>query len=213
MSATITTPEELTDLQRAGSCAVLTADGEPAILWMGEDQQWHSIRPTTEDEWNAGARTLAQSAGIDLIDDDVDDLLPLIVLWRDDKTIEAEADSLRAEVDKLRKHLGELIGERKDAEVPGVTALPAVCLMAECVACGESIGGDDAEGGWHFGSLEEVLAAGYERQEDGIVCPSCAGHRRCAQLGGHLWEDWHGYWVCTREDCDAYSYTDPAVQS
>lgn len=68
----ITTPQELEGLRDVGMAVVLTDDGYPAIVWMGEDQAWHSIRAVNEDDgpWeNQPAhvrRSLAVNAGIEV---------------------------------------------------------------------------------------------------------------------------------------------------
>lgn len=81
-ASTITTPDELEALrQQVGTLVVLGDDG-PVIVWMGEDQNWHSVRALTEDDWAAGRTALGQPGGIDL-DADTDDLLPQTVLWHD----------------------------------------------------------------------------------------------------------------------------------
>ena len=76
----ITTVEELDALrQEVGHLVVMTDDG-PALVWMGEDQGWHSVRACTEDDWAEGERRLGVPADVDLDDDDC---LPLTVLWHD----------------------------------------------------------------------------------------------------------------------------------
>lgn len=91
MSTVIDTPEALDELQQnAGIVVVLTNEG-PAIVWMGEDECWHSIRALNEDDGPQDYSALAISAGVDL-DGDPDDVLPLTVLWRDDEEWRAERD-------------------------------------------------------------------------------------------------------------------------
>lgn len=85
MSTTIDTPEALAELRHNAGILVVLLDEGPAIVWMGEDESWHSIRGLNEDDvLPQDLGNLAISAGVDL-DGDPDDVLPLTVLWRDDE--------------------------------------------------------------------------------------------------------------------------------